>query len=108
MPSRNVQLVDGGGVFCTKLQLDEAIASASTPTKLARNLLNIFYSPEELAMSTACGKRCKFKAIDKNILSAIVCKFCVAILYLIMYVFPFYACSVCPKSAYSHSKGSNR
>ena len=59
MPSRNVELVDGGGVFCTKLQLDEAIASASTPTKLARNLLNIFYSPEELAMSTAKGASSK-------------------------------------------------
>lgn len=75
MPSKKVELVEGSGIFCTKLQLDEAMASASTPTKLARNLLTIFYTPEELAGATACGRRGKYKAIDKSILSAIIRKF---------------------------------
>lgn len=64
----------GGGKWDI-LQLDEAMASASTPTKLARNLLTIFYTPEELAGATACGRRGKYKAIDKSILSAIIRKF---------------------------------
>jgi hypothetical protein len=69
-----IELVEGYGVSCTKPQLDEALASARTPTKLARNLVSIFYSPEELSVSTACGKRGKHKALDPTILSAIICK----------------------------------
>ena len=66
-----VEVVEGYGVTCTKLQLEEALTAGVTPTKLARNLLVIFHTPEQLSQLSACGKRGKFKAIDPTILSTI-------------------------------------
>ena len=64
----------GYGVWITKCQLDEAISSSrSSPTKLIRNLLSVFFSNATLASSSALGTG-KNPALDQNILSAIIGK----------------------------------
>ena len=72
----------GYGVWITKCQLDEAISSSrSSPTKLIRNLLSVFFSNATLASSSALGTG-KNPALDQNILSAIIGKSIVFLLSL--------------------------
>lgn len=73
-PPKQIELVNDYGVYCTQMQLDEAVASAKTPTKLVRNLISIFYTPEQLAVCTAYGKRGQHQALDQRILSSCIRK----------------------------------
>ena len=67
---QKIEIVEGYGVYCTKLQLENAVTSATNPTKLIRNLLGIFFSKDELAESTALGTRGSRKALDQTVLPA--------------------------------------
>jgi len=64
--------VDGYGVYLTQWQLDEALdQSGNVPTKLVRNLMNVFFQPDVLASSSAYGTR-KHPALDRDIVSACI------------------------------------
>ena len=57
-------------MYITAAQLDESLdISGNSPTKLIRNLLMVYFSPQVLANSSAFGNR-KFPALDKGILAA--------------------------------------
>ena len=65
--------MEGYGVYLTQRQLDEAVDnSGNSPTKLVRNLMNVFFKPKVLAASSAFGLR-KHPSLDK-IISACICK----------------------------------
>ncbi|CAI8039426.1 hypothetical protein GBAR_LOCUS21932, partial [Geodia barretti] len=69
-----IELVPGYGVFLTQKQLDMAVDGAkNSPTRLIRNLMNVFFTPETLATSSACGTR-KHKALDGDIVQACIRK----------------------------------
>ena len=64
-----VELVPGYGVMATKRQLDEAEGeSNSSPTRLIRNLMSVFFSREELA---CYGSRVNV-ALDRDIVLACI------------------------------------
>ena len=66
--------MDGYDVYLTRSQLDEAVSSATTPTRLIRNLMMIFFTLETLANSSAFGNR-NYKALDKMIITACLSEF---------------------------------
>ena len=67
--------------------MDEAVdMSGSSPTKLIRNILMVFFSPQTLANSSAFGTR-KFQALDKPILRACLSKYP----YMLLFAFHFIA-----------------
>jgi hypothetical protein len=69
---KSIELVPGYGVFLTQKQLDMAIDGAkNSPTRLIRNLMSVFFSPQTLATSSACGTR-KHKALDSDIVQACI------------------------------------
>ena len=69
-----IELVAGYGVFLTQKQLDMAVDGAkNSPTRLIRNLMSVFFTPETLATSSACGTR-KHKALDGDIVQACIRK----------------------------------
>ena len=69
-----IELVPGYGVFLTQKQLDMAVDGAkNSPTRLIRNLMSVFVTPETLATSSACGTR-KHKALDGDIVQACIRK----------------------------------
>ena len=71
---KTIELVPGYGVFLTQKQLDMAVDGAkNSPTRLIRNLMNVFFTPETLATSSACGTR-KHKALDGDIVQACIRK----------------------------------
>jgi len=53
--SSMVGLVPGHGIGLTKRQLDAAHTNAPTVSRLIRNLMGIIFTPEKLAVSSACG-----------------------------------------------------
>ena len=58
----------------TQRQLDAAIdSSKDSHTRLMRNLISVFFTPEQLATSSACGKR-QNPALDGDILEACIRK----------------------------------
>ena len=60
------------GVMATKRQLDEAEGeSNSSPTRLIRNLMSVFFSREELACSSCYGSRVNV-ALDRDIVLACI------------------------------------
>ena len=67
---QEVELVHGYGVYLTR-QLDECVDGAgTTSTRLMRNL-SVFFTPDELAMSSAMGTR-RHVGLDQDILSACI------------------------------------
>lgn len=71
---KQIELVDGYGVYLTKRQLDEAMdQSCNSPTRLVRNLLMVFFPPNVLAASSCYGNR-KLPALNKDIVSACISK----------------------------------
>ncbi len=58
----------------TKKQLEAADSCGNSPTKLMRNLMATFVSPEVLAQSTACGSRGGKLVLDKDVLDACIRK----------------------------------
>ena len=67
---KKVELVSGYGVFIAQKQLDQAVFGSKTATKLVRNLLEVYFSRETLAVSSAFGNR-KNKALDRDIMDAV-------------------------------------
>ena len=63
----------GHGIYLTKKQLDAVHSSASTPSRLIRNLMGAFFDSATLAMSSACGTR-KNPALNKDIVDTCICK----------------------------------
>lgn len=74
MEQATVELVEGYGIVLTKKQLEAADSCGSSPTRLIRNLMATFFSPEVLAQSTACGSRGGRLALDRDILDACIRK----------------------------------
>lgn len=70
---KKVELVEGYGIFLSQPQLDAAVENGGTPTKLMRNLLNVFFSMETLAESSAYGSRGR-PALDPDILTGCIGK----------------------------------
>lgn len=67
---KQVELVEGYGVYLTRRQLDEAVdQSAGSPTKLIRNLLMIFFTPSVLAKSSCFGTG-TFPKLNSDIIGA--------------------------------------
>ena len=61
-------------MFLTQKQLDMAVdGSKNSATRLIRNLMSVFFSPETLATSSACGTR-KHTALDADIVQACIRK----------------------------------
>ena len=75
MQPKAIELVPGYGVFLTQRQLDAAIDGANdTPTRLMRNLIGTFFTPEVLAVSSALGTRVHV-GLDRDILDACIRKY---------------------------------
>jgi len=73
--------VEGYGVYLTQRQLDEVVdSSGDVPTRLMRNLLATFFTPDILSKSSALGKG-KHPALDPDILGACISKFTIVIPY---------------------------
>lgn len=69
------ELVEGYGVIITKKQLVAAESKfGSSATKLIRNLVSCFFTPEVLSVSTAYGSRGGRSGLDKDVLSACIHK----------------------------------
>ena len=72
---QELELVAGNGVYLTRRQLDECVDGAgSSSTRLMRNLLNVFFTPDQLAKSSAMGTRVH-KGLDQDILSACISEY---------------------------------
>lgn len=72
---QDIELVPGYGVLLSRRQLDECVDGAgASPTRLMRNLLSVFFSPELLAKSSAMGTRLH-PGLDKDILSACISEY---------------------------------
>ena len=70
-----IELVSGYGVYISRIHLDSALDTCGgQATHLVRKLLICFFSPNELATSSAKGSR-KYPALDQTILAAIINKF---------------------------------
>ena len=70
----SLELVEGHGILILKKQLDAALAAAGqSPTKLIRNLMSTYFTPEVLGLSTALGSREK-PGLDEDIVSACISK----------------------------------
>ena len=69
-----VELVEGYGIYLTRRQLDAAVDGAkNSPTRLVRNLMSVFFTPEILATSSAFGTRVH-RALDKDIVETCIRK----------------------------------
>lgn len=69
---QELELVHGYGVYLTRRQLDECVDGAGTSsTRLMRNLLSVFFTPDQLAMSSAMGTR-RHVGLNQDILSACI------------------------------------
>ena len=67
-----IELVEGYGVVLTQRQLDAAVdSSKGSATRLIRNLMSVFFSPETLAVSSAYGNRGN-PALDADIIQACI------------------------------------
>ena len=54
---RDVELVEGYGIYLSKWQLDKAVDTAGgSQTKLIRNLIGVFFTRDVLASSSVYGK----------------------------------------------------
>lgn len=72
MQPKAIKLVPGDGVF---RQLDAAIDGANdNPTRLMRNLIGTFFTPEVLAMSSSLGTEVHV-GLDQDIVDACVRKY---------------------------------
>ena len=70
-----IELVDGYGIFLSKRQLDEALAShGNSPCRLIRNLMSIFFDNDTLAGSSCYGTR-KHKELDRDVTAASISRF---------------------------------
>ena len=69
-----VELVPGYGICCTQQQRDEAMSSSTTPGRLIRCLLPVFFSPETLA-SHSCSGRGKNPTLDQDVIAACIGKY---------------------------------
>ena len=69
LQANKVELVPGYGVYITSKQLDLIKSNSNSATKLLRNLLMVFFTPQTLASSSALGSR-KNQPLDKCILDA--------------------------------------
>ena len=63
----------GDEIHLTQKQLDAAHSNGTTPSRLIRNLMGVFFDPATLAVSSACGTR-NNKALDKDIVETCICK----------------------------------
>ena len=71
---KSVELVEGYGVLLTQRQLDAALdASKGSPTRLIRNLISVFFTPDQLAVSSAYGHR-NNPGLDADIIQACIRK----------------------------------
>ena len=68
-----MELVPGHGVKLTKRQLDAANMNAPNASRLIRNLMGVFFNPQILAVSSACGSRVNV-ALDQDIVETCICK----------------------------------
>ena len=66
-----VELVPGYGIRCTIRQKDEAVSSSTSPGRLIRRLLPIFFSPEMLA-THSCSGRGKNPPLDEDVIAACI------------------------------------
>ena len=69
-----VELVPGYGVCCTQRQRDEAVSSSTTPGRLIRRLLPVFFSSDTLA-SHSCSGRGKNPPLDQDVIAACIGKY---------------------------------
>ena len=71
-----VEMVPGYGVFLTQRQLDAALDGAKdSPTRLMRNLVGTFFTPEVLAVSSVYGTgRHARAALDRDIIDTCIRK----------------------------------
>ena len=67
-----IELVDGYGIYITRRVLDDAVDSCqSSPTRLIRNVICIFFSNDSSLSLMPCGKgRNSYTALDQDILAA--------------------------------------
>lgn len=71
---KSIELMEGYRVMLTKRQLDCAVDCAgSSPTKLMRNLLSVFFSADILAESSVLGKKGR-APLDRDTLDACIRK----------------------------------
>ena len=72
---KQVELVEGYGVYLTQKQYDEAIdQSGGSPTRMIRNLITVFFKPTTLAQSSCLGKRGRHPALNQDIVGACLSK----------------------------------
>jgi len=83
-----IELVPGHGICLTKRQLDAAHMNAPTPSRLIRNLMGVFFTPETLAISSACGNRVN-PALDKDIVETCICKQLIIVVTLHQFLLSF-------------------
>ena len=70
-----IEMVPGYGVFLTQRQLDAALDGAKeSPTRLMRNLVGTFFTPEVLAVSSVYGTG-KHAALDRDIIDTCIRKY---------------------------------
>ena len=70
-PAAKIELCEGYGIFVTKRALDDAVdSSRNSSTRLIQNLMNIFFSEDDLSISNACGGGNKPTGLDPDILAA--------------------------------------
>ena len=95
LEANEVEIVSGYGVYISSKQLDMIKSNSNSATKLLRNLLTAFFTPQTLATSSALGSR-KNQALDKNILDALFRKYVVK--FKSIYVYMYFIIRICPAS----------
>ena len=75
MQMKQLELVEGYGVYLTQKQYDEVIdQSGNSPTRMIRNLMTVFFKPTTLAQSSCLGKRGKHPPLNQDVVSACLSK----------------------------------
>ena len=98
---QEVELVHGYEVYLTRRQLDECVDGAGTSsTRLMRNLLSVFFTPDQLAMSSAMGTR-RHVGLDQDILSACIREYCPALATERTHAYIYFNCRICSKQVHS-------
>ena len=69
------ELVPGSGVQIRKMQLMHAVRAAKSGTHLIRNLMDVFWTREQLAKSSVSGGGGYFEPLPQEIVKAIEGKY---------------------------------
>ena len=84
-----VEMVPGYGVFLTQRQLDAALDGAKdSPTRLMRNLIGTFFTPEVLGVSSVYGTG-RHVALDRDVVDTCIRKYTHIFFYYCYYNFNY-------------------